>query len=233
MSYLPISWAISWTRWEKGCLHMRSSVLFWNQWILWRASIPSWYFWGLFNIPAFRNYFCRPLPSTVGQTFLWAGSSPGDVNGSTSVAIWVNCWVGDDPGDLPTSSDFLTSILLLSTSPGVKGLCSCMYLHSCLYLCCCRCLLSCLFLQLHCLCLGLCPGFNLPALHPPPSVGHLSACHTGTAKSTNKKLRPPHGGHVAFVNLLLCIFQKLCRRSIYFSLLFLPCLRSGIHLHGS
>ena len=43
-SYLPTSRAISWTNHEKGHFQMRSSVLFWNQQILWRATIPVWYF---------------------------------------------------------------------------------------------------------------------------------------------------------------------------------------------
>ena len=120
-SYLPISWAILQTRCKKGHLCMRSKVLFLNQQITWRATIPSQYFWGLFNIPAFKNFFQWALPPTFGQSLFWADSSPTVIDGPASTAICTSCLVGDDPGDCPTSSSFLTSSLHLSTPPGVGG----------------------------------------------------------------------------------------------------------------
>ena len=53
--------------------------------------------------------------------FLLTGSSPPNINGLASVAIWANCQVGDDSSDLPTSSSLLVFTLLLLTSPGVGG----------------------------------------------------------------------------------------------------------------
>ena len=50
-----------------------------------------------------------------------AGSSPPDVDGLASTAIWVNCWVGDDSGDLPTSPNISASTFLLSISSRVGG----------------------------------------------------------------------------------------------------------------
>ena len=37
----------------------------------------------------------------VGWSFLQAGSSPPNIDGPASAAIWTNCWVGDDSSDLP------------------------------------------------------------------------------------------------------------------------------------
>ena len=153
-----------------------------------------------------QEFLLWDLAPTVGQSFLWAGSSPADIDGPTAVAIWVNCWIGDDSGDLPTSSTFLTSSLLLSTSPGVGGLYSCMYLQSCLYLHCCRCLLSCLFFWLHCLHLGLCPGFNLPGLHlPSPGVILVHIIYKSLCNSSLS-----HKGECCYYNRLpLSIWSSL------------------------
>ena len=113
-------WAISWTKHEKGSLHIRISVLFWNWQILWRATIPGWYLWHLFNSQALRNSFLRALPPTIGQSFFWAGSSPADIDGPILAAISVNCLVKDNSGDLPTYSSFFTSSLN-SILPGIGG----------------------------------------------------------------------------------------------------------------
>ena len=109
------------TRCEKMCLHMRSSVLFWNWQIPWRATIPGQYFWGLFNRPGFRNSFLVALHPTVSQSFFWVGSSPADIDGPASVAICPTYLVEDNSGDLPTSSNLLASSLLLSSLPRVGG----------------------------------------------------------------------------------------------------------------
>ena len=97
MSVLPTSWAISRTSYEKGSFQIRSSVLFWYCWILWRATVPGWYFLVFFTFPAFRNSFHGALHPMVGQSFLWAGSS-SEADGPASAAIWANCWVGNDDG---------------------------------------------------------------------------------------------------------------------------------------
>ena len=97
-------------------------MLFWNWQISWRATIPGWYFWGLFNMPAFKNSFLGALPPTVSWGFFLAGPSPADINGPASVAICASCLVGDDPGNCATSSSFLISSLHLPTLPGVGGL---------------------------------------------------------------------------------------------------------------
>ena len=109
---------ISWTRHEKGCLHMRSPVLFCNWQTLWRATIPSQYFQGLFDMPAFRNPFLGALLPTVGQSFFLAGSSPADIDGPTSVAICSSCLVGDNSGDFTPSP---TSLPPPSISPSHMG----------------------------------------------------------------------------------------------------------------
>ena len=90
MSVLPTSWAISWTSREKGSFQIRSSVLFWYHQILQRATVPGQYFLVFFTFPAFRNSFCGALPPVVGQSFLWAGSSP-EADGQVSAATWANC----------------------------------------------------------------------------------------------------------------------------------------------
>ena len=107
-SVLPTSWAISWTSHEKGSFLIRSSVLFWNHQISQRATVPGQYFLVFFTFPALRNSFWGALPPMVGWSFLLAGSSP-KTDGLASAAIWANCWVGNDNGDLPTSSSCLAS----------------------------------------------------------------------------------------------------------------------------
>ena len=61
------------------------------------------------------------MPPTVAWSFLLASSSPPNIDGPASTAIWANCQVGDNSSDLPTSSNFSTSTFLLSISPGVGG----------------------------------------------------------------------------------------------------------------
>ena len=114
-SYLPTSRAISWTSHEKGSFLIRSSVLFWNCQISQRATVPGWYFLVFLTFPALRNSFWGALPPTVGQSFLLTGSSP-EADGPASAAIWANCQVGNDDGDLPTSSSCLASSTHLSAS---------------------------------------------------------------------------------------------------------------------
>ena len=109
MSYFPTLWAILWTKHEKGSLCRRSSILFWNQWNLQRATIPNQYLWGFFNCPAFRNSFQGALPPMIGQSFFWAGSSSADIDGPSLAAMSANCLIGDDSGDLHTCSSFFTS----------------------------------------------------------------------------------------------------------------------------
>ena len=114
-SYLPTSRAISWTSHEKRSFLIRSSVLFWNCQISQRATVPGQYFLGFLTLPAWRNSFQGALPPMVGQSFPLTGSSP-KADGLASAANWANCQVGNDNGDLPTSSSHLASSTCLSSS---------------------------------------------------------------------------------------------------------------------
>ena len=114
-SYLPTSRATSWTSCENRSFLMRSSVLFWNCQISQRATVPGQYFLVFLTLPAWRNSFWGALPPTVGWSFLLTGSSP-KADGPVSTAIWANCQVGNDDGDLPTSSSCLASSTHLSAS---------------------------------------------------------------------------------------------------------------------
>ena len=102
---------------------MRSSMLFWNQQISQRATVPSWYFWVFLTLPAFKNSFQGALPPMVGQSFFLASSSPPNVDGLASAAILANCWVGNDCGNLPISSSHSAStvcFIILSAPRGIS-----------------------------------------------------------------------------------------------------------------
>ena len=114
-SYLPTPRPISWTSHEKGSFLIRSSVFFWNCQVSQRATVPGWYFLVFLTFPAWRNSFWGALPPMVGQSFLQTGSSP-KADGLASAAIWANCRVGDNDGNLPTSSSCLASSTCLSAS---------------------------------------------------------------------------------------------------------------------
>ena len=116
MSVFPTSWVISWTSRENGSFRIRSSVLFWYCWILQRATVPGQYLLGFLTFPALRNSFRGALPPMVGESFLWAGSSP-EADGLASAAIWANCRVSNDDGDQPTS----TSLFASSTCPIISS----------------------------------------------------------------------------------------------------------------
>ena len=117
----PTSRAISQTKCEKGSLQTRRSILFRNWQISWRATVPGQYLWDFFTLPAFWNSFQGAFPPMVSLSFLQAGSSPPDIDGPASAAIWANCWVGDDSSDLPTSPSLSDSSILLSNSLLVEG----------------------------------------------------------------------------------------------------------------
>ena len=122
ISYLPTFMAISWTSHEKGSFQIRSSVLFWNRCISWRATVPDWYLLGFFTWPACKNSFWRgALPQMGGLSFLHAGSSQLDLEGLASAAIWTNCQVGDDDGDCPTPSKCSAASTRLSISSTLGG----------------------------------------------------------------------------------------------------------------
>ena len=115
-SYLPTSRAILQNNCEKGSFLMRSSVLFWNCQISQRATVPGWYLLVFLTLPAWRNSFWGALPPMVGQSFLLTGSSPPGIDGPASAAIWANCQVSNNEGDLPTSSSCLASSTCFSAS---------------------------------------------------------------------------------------------------------------------
>ena len=135
MSYFPTSWTILQTRHEKGSLHKRCSVLFWNQQMSWRATTPGQYLWGLLNSPALRNSFMGALHPTISQNFFWAGSSPTVVNGPSLVAISANCLIGDDSGDLPIYSIFSPPLSFAQPCPELGALCSGRCGRCCMNLC--------------------------------------------------------------------------------------------------
>ena len=95
---------------------MRSFVLFWKCQISRRATVPVQYFLVFLTLPAWKNSFQRVLPPMVGQSFLLTGSSLPDVDGPASAAIWANCQVSNNEGDLPTSSSHLASSTHFSAS---------------------------------------------------------------------------------------------------------------------
>ena len=70
-SHFPTSWSILWTRHEKGCLCMRSSVPFWNCQISWRTTVLGWYFWDLLSMPAFKNSFVGPCLPLSAEVSFW------------------------------------------------------------------------------------------------------------------------------------------------------------------
>ena len=121
ISYLPTCLAILWSSCEKGSFQMRSSVLFWNCHIMQRATVPGQYFLGFFTFPACKNSFWGALPPTVGWSILQAGSSPPNLDGLASTAIWTNCWVGNDDGDHPTPSNYSASSTHFSISSTLGG----------------------------------------------------------------------------------------------------------------
>ena len=115
-SYLPTSRAILQTNCKKESFLMRISVLFWNCQTSQRATIPGQYFLAFLTFPAWRNSFWGALPPTVGWSFLLTGSSPPNVDGPASAAIWANCQVSNNEGGLPTSFSYLASSTCFSTS---------------------------------------------------------------------------------------------------------------------
>ena len=117
-SYLPTSRAMSGTSHQKGSFLIRSSVLFWNHQISQRATVPGQYFLVFLTFPAWRNSFWGALPPMVGWSFLWTGSS-SEADDPASTAIWANCQVGNDNGNLPTSSSHLASSTCLSASSNI------------------------------------------------------------------------------------------------------------------
>ena len=75
-----------------------------------------------FTLLACKNYFWGgALPPMVGWSFLRAGSSPPNLDGPDSTAIWANCWVGNNDSDLSTPSSCSASAYLLIISPASGG----------------------------------------------------------------------------------------------------------------
>ena len=83
-----------------------------------KSNCARLYFLVFLSLPAQRNSFWGALPPTIGLSFLQTGSSP-KADGLASIAIWVNCQVGNDDGDLPTSSSCLASSTCLSASSNI------------------------------------------------------------------------------------------------------------------
>ena len=82
--------------------------------------MPGQCFLVFLTLPAWRNSFWGALPPTVGQSFLLTGSSSPDLDGLASAAIWANCRVGNDGGDLPTPLSCSASAILLIISSACR-----------------------------------------------------------------------------------------------------------------
>ena len=83
--------------------------------------MPGQYFLVFFTLPAWRNSFWVALPPTVAWSFLLTGSFLPNIDGLTSAAIWANCQVSNDEGDLPTPSSCPASAILLIISSACGG----------------------------------------------------------------------------------------------------------------
>ena len=120
-SYLPTSRAIMQTKHKKGSFQIRNSVLFWNHQITQRATVPGQYFLVFFTFPAWRNSFWGVLPPTVSWSFLLTVSFLPNVDGPASAAIWANCWVSNNEGDLPTPLSCSASAIWCMISLACRG----------------------------------------------------------------------------------------------------------------
>ena len=126
----PQVWAISHTRHTKGHLQMRSSVLFWYWWILWRATIPGWYLQGLFSPPLINSNVasllaghwgphlcCQPsqhLGWGILEISLWPAALPPASSSSPSLLVREVHSQRMPPSGDPFSS---LPLVLLSSSP--------------------------------------------------------------------------------------------------------------------
>ena len=119
-SYLPTLRAIMWTNCEKGSFQIRSSVLFWNYQISQRATVQGQNFLVFLTFPAWRNSFWGACPTAV-WSFLLAGSSLPDIDGLASAAIWANCQVSSNEGDLPTPVSCSASAIWHTISSACGG----------------------------------------------------------------------------------------------------------------
>ena len=71
---------------------------------------------GLLHLSSLEEFLLGTFASHGRSELLLACSSPPDIDGLASTAIWANCQVGNDSGDVPTSSNFSASSTLLSSS---------------------------------------------------------------------------------------------------------------------
>ena len=83
--------------------------------------MSGWYFLVFLTLPTWRNSFQGALSPMVGQSFLLTGSSSPDLDGLAFAAIWANCQVGDNEGDLPTPLSCSASSVLLIISSACGG----------------------------------------------------------------------------------------------------------------
>ena len=68
-----------------------------------------------------QEFLQGALPPMIGQSFLQAGSSPPNIDGMASAAIWANCQVGDNSSDLPTCSSHSAFSIVLFISSQLGG----------------------------------------------------------------------------------------------------------------
>ena len=76
ISYLPTCMAISWTSHEKGSFRIKSSVLFWNHCISWRATVPGRYLLGFFYLACLQEFLLGGFASHGRSELLACGFLP-------------------------------------------------------------------------------------------------------------------------------------------------------------
>ena len=75
---------------------------------------------GLLHFSGLQELLPGSLAYHVGLSFFWASSSPPDIDGPASAAIWANCWVGRQP--LVTFPPLSSYSHPLSSCPPCPGL---------------------------------------------------------------------------------------------------------------
>ena len=117
-SYLPPSRAISWT----SCKFLNEELCALLELPDLSKSSCAWLVLpGLLHLSSLEEFLWGDLPPTVSFSFLLTGSSLPDIDGPASAAIWANCWVGDNEGDLPTPSSCSPSTIWHMISSACGG----------------------------------------------------------------------------------------------------------------
>ena len=99
MSYFPTSRAILQTSHEKGIFSNKELSTLLELADVTKGHSPWSVLLGPLHLSSLQEFLLGGLASMVGQSFLLAGSSPPNVNGTASAAIWASWWVGDNSSD--------------------------------------------------------------------------------------------------------------------------------------